>query len=212
MKNIIFDMDGVLIDSMPAHKKAWKKALNEHNIEIDDIELALQEGSNQKFYLNSILNRHNINLSHKEKEEIRAEKNRIFNTLNVRPYKIKKYLSILKKQGIKIGVGSGGEKYVLQKKLNNFFPNTFDAEISGDDVYRGKPFPETYNKAIKALGAKKEESLVIENAPLGVEAARRAGLTVYALTTTLPKKYLKNANRVFTSHEELFEYILNNIK
>ena len=84
--------------------------------------------------------------------------------------------------------------------------NLFNAIVSVDDVINGKPHPEPYLKAIDILKCDPKYALVIENAPLGIESAKKAGLDCFAIETTLPGSYLKNADRIFKSHRLLFEY------
>ena len=209
IKNIIFDMDGVLIKSMKNHVYSWKKALKDHKININEEEFYLNEGANYRLYLSRILKENNIRLTKKGKQKIIDEKTKLFKERKLEEYKIQKYLKKLKEQNIKLIIATGARNSVVKEALKLYFKDYFNDFVCGDDIYRGKPFPETYNKAIKKLKAKKEETLVIENAPLGIESAKRAGLKVYAIETTLPKKYLKEADKVFKNHKELFEYLFS---
>ena len=209
IKNIIFDMDGVLIKSMKNHVYSWKKALKDHKTNINEEEFYLNEGANYRLYLSRILKENNIRLTKKGKQKIIDEKTKLFKERKFEEYKIQKYLKKLKEQNIKLIIATGARNSVVKEALKLYFKDYFNDFVCGDDIYRGKPFPETYNKAIKKLKAKKEETLVIENAPLGIESAKRAGLKVYAIETTLPKKYLKEADKVFKNHKELFEYLFS---
>ena len=75
----------------------------------------------------------------------------------------------------------------------------FDTIVTGDLVKKGKPHPESFLKAAKSLNLKPFQCLVIENAPLGIKSAKAAGMYCLAITTSLPKAYLKEANTVVNS-------------
>ena len=210
IKNIIFDMDGVLIDSIPSHFKAWKKVLSEHGISIDTFGLALHEGSNQELFLSDVLKYQKIKKTKKEQMQMCNLKDKYFSQMRINKFPIIQMLKYLKKKGIKLAVGTGDSSESCNRNLK-IFPNIFNVVVNGDDVYHGKPNPETYNKARKLLKGKKEETLVIENAPLGIESAKKAGLKCYAISTSLPKKYLKKADKVFENHKGLFTYLKKNI-
>ena len=206
MKYIIFDMDGVLIDSMPKHITAWKKALLKYNIKVNDLELALNEGANQKLFLDKILKKYNIKKSFEERKEIINEKKKIFLKYKIKLFPVKKILNYLKKNNIKLAVGTGGSKESVEKNLNEI-KHYFEFIVNGDEIKKGKPNKETYSKIVKQFKANKKEVIVIENAPLGITSAKNAGLKCYAIETSLPKKYLKDADKIFNNHKELFEFL-----
>ena len=79
----------------------------------------------------------------------------------------------------------------------------FSATITGDEVKKGKPNPEPFLKAIELLKIPVKDIAVIENAPCGIQAAKRAGLFCIALETSLPKRYLKGADIIFRSFAQL---------
>jgi len=213
IKNIIFDMDGVLIDDMPRHVYAWIKALKQYNIKIPKKEFYLKEGASNKQYLTHILDTQNITISEKQKEKIHNIKLETFKKKGkTKPYKILKYLQKLKNANINMAVATGGHKIIVTSAINVFFSDTFSFIITGDDVKNSKPNPEQYEKAVKGLNAKKSETLVIENAPFGIQAAKSAGLKVYAIETTLNKKYLSDADRIFKNHKQLFKELFKELK
>ena len=84
----------------------------------------------------------------------------------------------------------------MQHCLNPEEQAHFDFIITGDEVPRAKPFPDPYLMAARQLGLRPEECVVVENAPLGIEAARNAGMRCVAIETTLGKEYLKSADHV----------------
>ena len=117
-------------------------------------------------------------------------------------------LSSLKTR-FKFAVASGADRTIVTSLMDKFYPGIFDAIISGEDVHNGKPDPEPYNKAVERLGLRKEECLVVENAPLGVQAAKNAGLFCVAVPTYLDPEKLLEADLVLKDHSELIDYLMN---
>ncbi|MFH1510098.1 MAG: HAD family phosphatase, partial [Candidatus Woesearchaeota archaeon] len=107
----------------------------------------------------------------------------------------------LKKNGYKIGLGTSSNKYKVKFVLSKLgMSKTFDTVVTSNDIRKGKPDPEIYLLTAKKLKA--SECIVFEDAPLGVEAAKRAGMKCVALTTTHKRRDLKKADRIirdFTS-------------
>ncbi|MCF7865991.1 HAD family phosphatase [Candidatus Woesearchaeota archaeon] len=208
MKAIIFDMDGVLIDSISQHTKAWHKALANNGLNESKEKLALLEGMNYKDSIEILSKKHNIKFTDKQKKKIVAEKNIEFEKIyKLKIYSVKQILKKTKKQNIKLAIVTGAHKEFAQKTINENFPNIFDFIITGDDTKKGKPSPQPYNAALKKLKIKPNEAIVIENAPLGIQSAKNAGIKVIALETTLSKKYLEDADIILKNHKELKEYL-----
>jgi beta-phosphoglucomutase len=235
IKNIIFDLDGTIINDMHIHVYAWKKALKKFGIDVKDKELYLIEGASNTQFLDKILDKYNIKLLNKTKKEIhdlkiclfkqienkKVSENKFSNFMfriklifigKIKPYNILNELEILKQNNIKMSVATGGPKRVAPFLVNKYFPNIFEFILTGDDVKESKPDPEQYIKSVKLLKAKKSETIVIENAPFGIISAKKAGLKVYAVATTLNKKYLLDADKVFPNHKKLFKYLFKELK
>ncbi len=79
-------------------------------------------------------------------------------------------------------------------------------------VNKGKPNPEPYLKAVKELNVSKEDCIVIENAPAGITSAKGAGLTCFAVQTSLSEEYLQDADRIFQDIDDVSKFILRSIK
>lgn len=214
IKAIIFDMDGVLTDSMGYHIKCWKTAFKEFNIQTTNEEIALLEGMPSKEIINTISKKYSIKLSPKTKKEIAETKRKKMDQIfKLKIYSnIKKILTILKNKQIKLALVTGSNKDFTKNIIKKEFKNLFEVIVTGDDVKIGKPNPEPYLIASKKLKIQKQNILVIENAPLGITSATKAKLKTYALSTTLNKKYLKDAEKIFPSHKELLREIKTIIK
>ncbi len=208
MKAIIFDMDGVLVDSMPDHAEAWKQALATAGITITRNEIYELEGSNNRQLIEIIFRRFGRSPKEEDVRELSGKKTEIFNRIeHVKPFDgIKELLnSLLPKY--KLAVVSGSNSKTVHYIIDSFFPNTFQVIIGGDDVKESKPSPEPYLKAVEKLGVPGKQCLVIENAPLGIRSAKNAGLRCIAIPTYLEKEKLKEADLIVESHRELERYI-----
>jgi beta-phosphoglucomutase len=101
--------------------------------------------------------------------------------------------------GLVTGTPSGELDGILPKRIRGLF----SCIVTGDSVRNGKPHPEPYLKAARLLGLDSSECVVIENAPLGVESAKGAGMFCIALTTSLPRQYLGKADVIADRLEEV---------
>jgi HAD superfamily hydrolase (TIGR01509 family) len=189
-KLIIFDLDGVLVDIKSAHYNALNYALKniageEYTISFEE-HLLLYDGlkTYQKLNLLTKAKHLDINL-HKDiwnkKQEL------TFNEIKkIKPNKeIKKILNFLKKQNIYIACCSNSIKKTIQlclSKLNII--EYFDNIISNEDVKTSKPHPEMYWKAMIAAAATPEETLIVEDSPVGLLAASRTGANVMRVKNT----------------------------
>lgn len=208
IKAVIFDMDGVLVDSMPYHADAWKIVFGEIGIHIRREDIYDIEGSNHEGIIRLVFEKAGripepedfLRLARK-KREVFARRNKVtvFDGIH-------ECLNFLKNRCL-LGVVSGSDKAVVFELLERFFPNTFDAIVTGNDVKQGKPSPEPYLKAVGMLKLEKDECIVIENAPLGVESAKRAGLFCIGIPTYIEAQRLKDADVVLANHGMLKEYI-----
>lgn len=188
IKAIFFDMDGVLFDSMPLHFTSWRDALLEQNIEISEEEVHLNEGrTGRSTITEEFIKNKNRKPSDEEIHNIYEKKTALINSYPMAPVitNMPKMVKEIMEKGIETWVVTGSAQPALLDKLNNFYPSAFCKEkmVTGNDVKYGKPDPEPYLKAWERSGFKKEEVLVIENAPLGVRSAVAAGIKCIAINT-----------------------------
>jgi len=208
LKAIIFDMDGVLIDSMPCHADAWKRVLAEKGVNITRQDIYNIEGSNHEGVIRLMFEKAGKLVEISEFDELAQKKREIFRSINQsKPFDgITECLDILKNK-FRIGVVSGSDRTEVMEFIGRFFPGVFNVVVAGDDVRQGKPSPEPYLKAVEILGIEKEECFVIENAPMGVESAKSAGLYCIAMPIYVEPQQLKKADLVLKNHAALFDYI-----
>ena len=222
LKAVLFDMDGVLFDSMPNHVKAWCKVMKDYNLEMSEEEVYMNEGRTGKGTINMVSQRElGRDATEEEVQRMYELKSTEFNKLPKAERMEGAYGLILriKSEGVTPMVVTGSGQKSLLDKLDKNFPNTFksDLMVTAFDVKHGKPDPEPYLMALKKGGFKAEEAIVIENAPLGVEAAVAAGIFTIAVNTgPLDKSVLINAgaNLVFPSMQNLadnWDILLNDL-
>ena len=198
-KAVLFDMDGVLFDSMPNHAYAWSHAMTQFGLEMTAYEAYLHEGRTGSGTIDILTQRYwGRDATPEEIERIYAAKAALFNTLP-KPKPMPGALEALtaaKSLGCKIVLVTGSAQARLLESLEQHYPGFFRQElmVTGFDVKRGKPDPEPYLMGLQRAGVEAEEAIVVENAPLGVQAAKGAGIfTIAANTGPLEDSILKNA-------------------
>ncbi len=204
MKAIIFDMDGVLVDSMPYHAEAWQQAFASAGISVDKKEIYELEGSNHMQTVDIIFRRYGRVPTDKDAEELSRRKIEIFNRIQrVMPFDGMKELIAELAPVYRLAVVSGSNRKTVHQLMNDFFPGAFRVIITGDDVQKSKPDPEPYLMAVEKLGVRKEECIVIENAPLGIRSAKSAGLRCIAIVAYLGREKLDEADVIVENRREL---------
>jgi len=200
---VIFDFDGVVADTMRDNYISWKEAFSLYNLEIDAEEYYKLEGMGRFQIADYFINEYNLNPYIRDEVVDLKEKNyKNKNHFKIYDY-VEEIFSFLIEKNIPIGIVTGASKVRINEHLNNNLKNKLSILITADDVINTKPHPEPYIKAVLFLNKKPEKCLVIENAILGIESAKSAGCTCFALETTLDKVQLKNADKIFSSHFEL---------
>ena len=188
IKAVLFDMDGVLYDSMPNHAKAWSTAVTEFGLSMSPHEAYLHEGRTGHGTINILAQRHwGRNATTEEMERIYAAKSALFNTCpEPQPMPgAAQLLQSIRSLGLTIVLVTGSAQHSLLTRLAHDFPGIFSAErmVTAFDVKHGKPHPEPYRMGLEKAGVSASEAIVIENAPLGVEAAHAAGIYTIAVNT-----------------------------
>ncbi len=211
IRGILFDFDGTILKSMEQHYEAWQKAFAEKNISITAGDFFPLEG--QGIDTIARLFGKKFNLDKSAVNHIIKRKIEIYNDImHVEFYDyFQDLLGHLKNKNIPVGVVTGGSRRRVKKVIDQYFNGTFDALVTVDDVQRGKPHPDPFLKGAELLGLKPQQCIVIENAPLGIKGAKRAEMTVIAVTTTLPPDELNEAHYIahdFKEAEAIIESLI----
>ena len=215
VKAVFFDQDGVLYNSMPYHAKSWAWAMTKHGMPYTPEECYRNEGRTST----GVIQEHHMQMFGTDAtpeliEAVYADKSAMFTEMTggfpgIIP-NVDTVLNYLYSHGIQCWVVTGSGQRNLINALNSTFNNVFTGIISSFDVQKGKPDPEPYLKAWERSGFKKSECMVVENAPLGVRAAKAAGLFCCAVNTgPLPDSELaaEHADKIFHSMQELLDWI-----
>jgi len=207
IKAVIFDMDGVITNTMPDHYRAWNIAMENENFHITHLEVYGHEGQPGYNFLENMFAKRNIPFNEKRIRSILKKKESVFKKIVKTRYitGARSFLKKLYKRGIALALVTGTARHELHKILPDFLYNLFSVIVTGSDVKKGKPKPEPYLVALKKLKMRPKDALVIENAPFGIRSAKGARLTCLALETSLSKKYLKEADFVFSSFKKLIQ-------
>lgn len=212
-KAFLFDMDGVLFDSMPFHAVAWKKALGNVGVTFDEIDAYRNEGRTGKTTVNEAFSRQlNREATEEEIQNIYKDKADIFCSIAKTipmPF-AKEVITLLQKHNKKIVLVTGSGQKSLIYKLNEVYPSIFSTEnmVTSFDVKYGKPHPEPYLMALQKANVQPYEAVVIENAPLGVRAGVNAQIFTVALNTgilTNEELATEGANVVLPSMKDFYD-------
>jgi beta-phosphoglucomutase len=192
MNGIMFDMDGVLIDAMPYHAEAFQIAFKEHvNYKIDKKEVFLLEGMPGPELVKEIFKRHKIDCHVDDNlaKKISDRKGQIFKEIQkARALEgAKELINSLKCDNCVKAVVSGASKQEVESLLDKEFRlDNFNVIITGEDLKDGKPDPEPFQTALERLDLKPSEAIIVENSPLGVESAIRAGIQFIVTLNNTP--------------------------
>lgn len=211
-KAVLFDMDGVLYNSMPNHAVAWQQAMAQFNINMTAADAYATEGARGVDTIRTIVKQQqNRDIDEAEAQRMYDVKTSIFHSMPTAPV-FDGVIAIMRKIkdcGMAIGVVTGSGQKPLIARLVNDFGNFIKEEsiVTAYDVKNGKPAPDPYLMGMKKVGGLKPcETIVVENAPLGVKAGVSAGCFTIAVNSgPLPDEALANegANIVFGTMTEL---------
>ncbi len=215
IKAALVDMDGTLYDSMPLHSKAWHRLMGEIGIHAPEDEFYLDEGMTGAATINKLaMKEWGRTLSKEECDALYARKAGYFRELEAPEVMrgAKRVIEELTGRGIVCVLVTGSGQNSLLNRLDDDFPGAFPAErrVTSRDVKNGKPHPEPFLRGAALAGVKPEECMAIDNAPLGVESAHRAGtLAIGVCTGPIPAYVLKAAGaaKVYGSMDVLADNI-----
>lgn len=199
---VLWDMDGVLVDSAPYHYRAWRETLATVGVDLDEASFRRTFGQRNDAILADLLG---PDVSEEQVISLGTVKERRYRALvmqaGIAPLAgAVEWLRRLHARGIPQAVVSSAPRANITAVLEALgVADLFQALVSGEDVRQGKPHPESFLLAARRLGVPPERCQVVEDAPAGVEAARRAGMACLALTSSHPPEDLRAADWVVES-------------
>ncbi len=189
---VIFDMDGVLVDSYQAHFESWRRMLKRQGLELTEREFAETFGQTSREiirrFFGGAVSEEDIARWDDEKEvEYREIITADFPAMDGAP----ELIAALSEAGFLLAIGSSGPRENVQTVLDHL-PNArlFAASVNGQEVTHGKPDPGVFLRAAEKLELPPARCVVIEDALAGLDAAQAAGMPAIALTGTAPREAL----------------------
>lgn len=215
----LIDMDGVLYDSMPHHARAWHQMMKEQGINTIPEEFFLYEGMTGLATINLIFRRERGHeVSPEEGKRLYARKAELFSTSGKKEPMpgADRMLRAFMNAGIPRVLVTGSAQSSLLNALNKDYPGAFPdhLRVTALDVKHGKPDPEPYLMGARKAGIAPSQAIVVENAPLGVRAAKAAGAFTIAVTTgPIPREEFvkEGADMIFSSMNEFADWLETNL-
>lgn len=202
---VIFDMDGVIVDNMPYHRKAWAKFFEMYDPPMILEDFIQHMGKSNEDLLTILFGR---KITEEEIRSLGGKKEALYREIynpDVAPLPgFIDFLKVLKKNHVKTAVATAAPKVNLDFLLEHIdVRNDFDVLIDDSEVDKGKPNPEIYMKAAKRLGFPPECCLVFEDSLAGIQAAINAGMKVIGVATTNPPEKMLNTDLVIKDFSEI---------
>ncbi len=185
-KAIIFDMDGTLVDNIPFHKKAWMTFLSNYNINLNAEQFQAQNHGNIDEMIRRFFGE---DISVDEVKKLGQEKEDIYRDLywvSIKEIKgLTDFLIKIRDLGLQSSLATNGDipniNFILTElKVRSYFHSI----TGGHEITRGKPDPEIFELALKKIGLKSNECIVIEDSQGGIISAQKAGIEVIGITTS----------------------------
>lgn len=185
----IFDMDGTIVDNMAFHTKSWLAFFQRRGRELDADEFFRATAGRQgheimRTYMGAELTNEEAALLDAEKEDLYRD---LYAPHLEAVAGFEQFIGDAQQDDVRLAVATAAPPANIVFTLDGLdLRRHFDAVVGAADVARGKPNPDVFLLAAERCGVAPEHCIVFEDAPLGVEAARRAGMRAVVLTTTLP--------------------------
>jgi len=193
---VIFDMDGVLVDNRDIHIEAFQILFKQLGLHATYDQILMTFGMVNTEIFDTLFGKGTF--TPEEVEKMGKDKEVIYRDIFAKKIEpapgLISLLKGLKSREVKIAVGSSGPRVNVEFVLEKCgITDYFDAIADGNMISRGKPDPEVFLLAAELLGKTPEECIVFEDALVGIEAGKRAGMTVIAMETTFPKSMLEGS-------------------
>ena len=198
---VIFDMDGVIVDSEPYSMQALIDELRSHGIDPTAEELRRSYGRKVQDDFRELFARYGATSD--IEAAVISKRTRYFGlaTGNLKPLPgALELIARVKARGYRVGLASSGDREKVALSLRSLkLEGVFEIMVTGDDIKHSKPDPEIYRLAAARLGVDPRLCVAVEDAPSGVRAARGAGMRCIAVTSTVSREELAEADLVVAS-------------
>ena len=205
LEAVLFDMDGVIIDSEPLWTEAERRFLARRMLEYSPQLKTAMMGRDAREADRLLIKHYRLS---EGVEEVIAERKQLVTELFKRQLQpvpnVLQLLRSVRESGIKTGLASSSPEQLVELAVEKLgITELFDFIISGDQVAQGKPAPEIYLTAAEKIGVDPENCLVIEDAPLGIAAAKAAGMCCLAISMNVVESELAAADRVVRGFDKV---------
>lgn len=217
---LLFDMDGVILDSMQQHAQTWQEVLAAHGWQVPLSFILENEGSLGAEVLLRFMAEHGSqkDLEEPDLEQLQAgmrglldQQAELYLTRHAPLVRVfpaaQPLLEALRAAGTPTALVTSSRRALVERGLTPELRSCFSALVCAEDVARHKPHPDPYLAAARALGQDPGRCLVVENAPAGIAAAQAAGATCYAVCSTLPASRLAAAHQAFDDLDQLASHL-----
>ncbi len=184
---LIFDMDGTMVDSMPWHARSWVTFCEQHGIALDLPELMRRTTGRTghecmcELFQKELPAQQTLALIAQKEDLYRA----LFAPVFAEVQGFRAFAAQARSKGLKLAVGTAGDRHNIAFTMGHLqLPTAPDAIVGGDEGLPGKPQPAIFLEAARRMQVAPEACIVFEDAPLGIEAARRAGMRAVAIGTS----------------------------
>lgn len=210
-KAFLFDFDGVITDSEPYVFEVLKQMIKDNfGIELPYSDINMTIGCSDRKVAEYIANEYHIDYSVELSEKLKKNyPDYYFEYEDIKPFPyLRELLSILKDRGRKVAIVSSTDRAHLEAALSRMGLSGFiDTIISGSDVQNKKPSPEPYMKGLEALSVDKQDAVVIEDSPTGIQSAVNAGIDCIGFEGSEVKQETEKASIIIASYKEMIEAI-----
>lgn len=204
-KGVLFDFDGTLARTMEDNLEAWRAVTRKYGIDLSPEDYYPYEGLPMQEIAARFFSTRNLPVPDvtellKSKDEWYLRNHRFAFYPGVEDL-----VDALAKGSVRMGIVTAGRPDRLVRSVPPAFLRKFTALVTGDMVERGKPHPDPYLRGARGLDVTPDSCVVVENAPLGIQAAKRAGCYCVAVCSTLTRRALSDADDVVDRFADLKE-------
>ena len=212
IRGVLFDMDGVLVDSEPFICRAAIMMFEELGIKVVPEDFHPFVGMGENRYIGGVAEHHGVNV---DIEKVKARTYEIYENIvrgKLTPLPgVHKFISGCRKRGFRLALATSADRVKMEVNLREIglTPDTFHSIVTGLDVKNKKPFPDIYIMAAERIGLAPNECLVVEDAVSGIRAGKSAGCRCLGLTTSFEAEVLADADWICGTLNDVPEEAVN---